>query len=346
MTETPKQFLADDIVRNLPKPTKGAAKIYRDADVPGAPGTGVTGYGCRVTKAGFRALVLEYRDRETGDQKTYTIGRWPTMKVERGREIARKLRAKIEEGVDPQGEKIAKRAEPTVDELADRFEAEHLPMKKPSTAENYGRLLRLYIRPQLGSMRVSAVTLADVERMCRAVAEAGGPYQANRVQAVASKLFTSAIRWGLRSPADGNPCKFVERHKEHHRRRYAITDELQRLMAALAEHPDRQSADAIRLLLLTGARRGEVLSMRWADLALDDASPKVESEGRRSQARTRSFDAVEPAGRRPAARYPRRAEGYRPTPAAARRVCFPIGDQQDQTSRCDQAIVAQRRQSR
>jgi integrase len=80
-----------------------------------------------------------------------------------------------------------------------------------------------------------------------------------------SKAFTLAIRWRMR---DDNPCKGVERNTEHHRRRYLKPDELARLTAALAQHPDRQTANAIRLLLLTGARRNEVLAMRWADLDL------------------------------------------------------------------------------
>ena len=260
-------FLTDTIVRNLQPPAKGA-KIHRDADAPGAPGTGVTGFGIRITAAGFRAFVLEYRSRETGDQRVFTIGRFPTIKTERAREKARNLRAEIEDGVDPQAERVAKRHEATVNDLADRFEREHLPLKKPSTAESYSRLLRLYIRPHLGRMRINTVTQADTERLCRAVTKAAGPYQANRVQAVGSKLFTSALRWQLRTEVHGNPFKRVERHKEHARRRYASDEELRRLVAALAKHPDRQGADAIKLLLLTGARRGEVLSMRWGDLDL------------------------------------------------------------------------------
>ena len=73
-------------------------------------------------------------------------------------------------------------------------------------------------------------------------------------------MFSLAVRWGMR---ETNPCKGIERNKEHHRRRYLSGDELGRLVAALADHPDRQAADAVRLLLLTGARRGEVLGMRW-----------------------------------------------------------------------------------
>ena len=138
-------FLTDTIVRNLQPPAKGA-KIHRDADAPGVPGTGVIGFGIRITAAGFRAVVLEYRSRETGDQRVFTIGRFPTIKTERAREKARNLRAEIEDGVDPQAERVAKRHEATVHDLADRFEREHLPRKKPSTAESYSRLLS--VRPR------------------------------------------------------------------------------------------------------------------------------------------------------------------------------------------------------
>ena len=65
-----------------------------------------------------------------------------------------------------------------------------------------------------------------------------------------------------------NPVKGIHRNTEHHRRRYLSADELVRLTKALAEYPDQQAANIIRLLLLTGARRGEVLGMRWADVDL------------------------------------------------------------------------------
>ena len=78
-------------------------------------------------------------------------------------------------------------------------------------------------------------------------------------------MFSLAIKWGIR---DTNPCRGIERNLEHHRRRYLSADELLRLTKALAEYEDRKAADIIRLLLLTGARRGEVLAMRWSDLEL------------------------------------------------------------------------------
>jgi integrase len=93
----------------------------------------------------------------------------------------------------------------------------------------------------------------------------GNPYRANRVVAVASKMFSLAVRWKMRPD---NPCKGIERNYEVKRKRYLHADELGRLLMALASHPDQEVANIFRLLLLTGARRGEVLAMRWADVDL------------------------------------------------------------------------------
>jgi integrase len=79
-------------------------------------------------------------------------------------------------------------------------------------------------------------------------------------------MFSLAIKWQMRSD---NPCRGVERNDEHKRRRYLSADELMRLAGALAKLRDQQSADIIRLLLLTGARRGEILQARWADIDLE-----------------------------------------------------------------------------
>src|SRR5262249_16699885 len=79
------------------------------------------------------------------------------------------------------------------------------------------------------------------------------------------KMFSLAVRWGMRAD---NPAKGIELNTEAKRRRYLTGDELARLTVALAEHSNQGDANIIRLLLMTGARRGEVLGMRWADLDL------------------------------------------------------------------------------
>jgi len=151
-------------------------------------------------------------------------------------------------------------------DLIERFRAEHLPRKRPSTRDDYERTLRLHIGPHFGQhTKVAVVRFEDVDALHRKVTAAGNPYQANRTIALLSKMFSLAQRWRM---LDTNPCKGIERNTEYHRRRYLSGDELVRLTQALAKHPDQQVANAVRIMLLTGARRGEVLGMRWDDVKL------------------------------------------------------------------------------
>jgi integrase len=156
-----------------------------------------------------------------------------------------------------------------VDALIVRFMEEHVSKRRASTQDGYRRIIQGHIQPAIGHMQVRKVTEADIEAIHRKITKAGHKHQANRVVAIMSKMFGLALRWRMRT--DGvNPCKGIERHFEGHRERYLTTDEANRLLAELDRHHDARSADAIRLLMLTGARRSEVLGMSWGDLDLDD----------------------------------------------------------------------------
>ena len=167
----------------------------------------------------------------------------PAWNVAKARKYAAELRQQIDRGHDPLAERQAVRAAPTTDELADRFEAEHLPKKRPATARDYKALLRKHIRPTLGSLKVAAVSSRDVERMHQRIAERA-PYLANRTLAVTSKMFSLAVRWGLR-PAI--PNRGIERAPEQKCERYLTAPEIARLSAVLATHPERVSANVVRI---------------------------------------------------------------------------------------------------
>jgi len=169
-------------------------------------------------------------------------------------------RIRSEADYDPLAEIETERDAPTVEDLAKRFLKEHAAKKRQSTQEQYQRSIDHYILPALKHRKVAEVDYADVDALHRKVTEEKGPYAANRVLACMSKMFTLAIRWRW---CDHNPVKGVKRNAEEKRRRYLDGDELARLTDALNKHPDQEAANIIPLLLLTGARRGEVLSARW-----------------------------------------------------------------------------------
>jgi integrase len=169
-------------------------------------------------------------------------------------------------GDDPLGEVKATRDAPTVAEICDRFVEDHASRKSESTKSDYAAMIANDIKPALGSLKVADVTYSDVERLHRKITKRA-PYAANRTVALLSKMFNLAMRWEMRSD---NPAKGIERNQEHKRERYLSADELIRLSGALAEHDDKDAANIIRLLLLTGARKGEVLSARWDQFDLDE----------------------------------------------------------------------------
>jgi integrase len=251
------ELLTDAFIKRLPLPDKGSKITY---DTFGKP----KGFGVRVSVGGTKAFILTYWTK-SGRQRRITIGNCDNWTVGSARERARELRREIERGGDPLGDVQAERDAPTVAELIDRFEAEHLPLRRASTQEAYRGLLRLHVRPFFGAhVKVAEVRFEDIDRLHRKVTQSG-PYIANRVAAVVSKMFALAIRWHMRAD---NPAKGVARNNELRRQNYLKGDELVRLIQALAAHPNKQTADVVRLLLLTGARRGEVLGMRWADIDL------------------------------------------------------------------------------
>jgi integrase len=245
--------LTDNQVRDLDPPAAGN-RIYYDA--------AVKGFGVRVTSAGARAFVLNYR--AAGRERRITIGSFPDWNIKQAREEAKALKRRIDQGEDPMADRHAERSSPTIDDLADRFEAEHLTKRRPATQTDYKSILRLYIRPELGKMKTADVRHVDVERLHGRVAKTA-PYRANRTVAVLSKMFMLAVKWELRPD---NPARGIERAPEEKRERFLTPAEIGRFAEALASHPEKTSANALRLLLLTGARRGEVLGATWAHFDL------------------------------------------------------------------------------
>jgi integrase len=247
--------LTDREVRGLVPPATGNQITYDSI---------VSGFGVRITAAGKIAFILNYRVKATRQERRTTIGSYPDWNVAAARDEAKLLKQEVDRGGDPLGKDQVDREAPTVKDLCDQFEAEHIDKLRDRTQYDYRGIIRHHIVPVLGKLKVAAVGFKDVERLHRKIS---APVRANRVIAILSKMFALAIKWQLRPD---NPCKGVERNREHARERYLKPDELQRLTEALAEYPDQDAADIFRLLLLTGARRGEVLGATWDQFDLKE----------------------------------------------------------------------------
>lgn len=222
------------------------------------------GFGCKVTPAGRRVYVLQTYVK--GRLKRITLGQHGKITAEQARDLATATLASVLAGDDPTATKRDDRAAPTVNELADRYLAEHAKLhKKPRSVEEDERNLDLHIRPALGTLRVSDVTRQHVAKLHHAMREK--PVGANRVLALLSTMFNLAERWGLRQDAS-NPTRHIQKYKEARRERFLSELELARLGKHLRKTQNAGAelpgvVPAIRLLLFTGARLSEVLTLRW-----------------------------------------------------------------------------------
>jgi integrase len=222
------------------------------------------GFGVKVTPRGTRVYVLKYRVGRA--QRWVVIGRHGDITADEARQRAIKLRGAIAGGADPARMRDEHAAEPTVDELADRYLEEYAEShKKPRSIEEDRRNLAKHIRPALGSLKAGAVTRQDALKLRHKMRATPGA--ANRVQALLSKMFSLAEEWGIRSEGS-NPCRRIAKFPEKQRERFLSTDELRRLGTAFADaakEGERLSGIAIiRLLLLTGCRLSEITTLKWA----------------------------------------------------------------------------------
>ena len=232
----------------------------------------IPGFGLRTTPAGRKRYVFRYRNQER-QCKFMTLGPHGVLTPDEARRRASRLLADVKDGKDPAAERAERNESPTVSELSERYLDEHAQTrKKPRSLAEDRRLLNAIVVPALGKRMVAEVTKKDIARFHHNNRER--PYQANRVLALLSKMFNLAEHWGLR-PDGSNPTRHVEKFPEKKRERFLSKDELTALGTALSdsEQAGAESVSvitAIRLLILTGARLNEILSLEWAFVDMDD----------------------------------------------------------------------------
>jgi len=242
--------------------------------------TDLTGFGCKVTPAGRKVYVLQYRTKQQDSKrapKRLTIGKHGELTPDQARTLAAELLLDVKAGVDP---RLARQRSDSVrvSDLMTRFLDGWLPNKKrppkASTVRSYDSLIRCHVLPALGSRAVSEVLAADIERLHLRMRAT--PYVANRVLSVLQHAFDRAEAWGWRAQGT-NPAKGVERYPEQRRgarKNVMLTaKQMRALLEAIAEEEqegaDSAACTAIRVAFWTGWRIGEVLALEWDNVDLE-----------------------------------------------------------------------------
>ena len=246
--------------------------------------TEVRGFGLKVTKSGRKVYILQRR--LNGQLRRWTIGvHGSPWTPDAARKEASDLLQVVAHGADPLAAKRASKNGITIAELCDLYLLEGCATKKQSTIDvDRGRIER-HIKPLLGKRTVRDLTRTDIERFMADVAGGktaidvrtksrgrsrvtGGKGTATRTMGLLGAILTFAVARGLRTE---NPARGIRRYKDRSVERYLRPDELARLSTALAQAKERgvnpYALAAIRLLLLTGMRKSEVLTLRrsWID---------------------------------------------------------------------------------
>ena len=234
--------------------------------------TEIRGLQCRISAAGKKVFYLYYRT-EDGQERRPALGEFGTASLEKFRKKAQHWLGIVADGGDPSASRNFSRKSLTMKELTDQYIADHAkPNKKLSSVKSDQSLIDNHILPRFQYRKVASITRADVFQMHNEMRETPGA--ANRTIALMSKMMNLAERWELRS--DGtNPTRHVEKYKERKLERFLSLDEIQRLWKALDDTERLQLehgsvVPAIRLLALTGCRLGEILSLEWSMVDIEN----------------------------------------------------------------------------
>ena len=235
------------------------------------------GFGVRVYPSGAKTYIVQ--TRTDGRSRRVTVGRHGELSAAQARRRAALVIARIKAGEDPVPARAAVDRDlgppVTVAELAERYLERHVATQlKPATMSSYRSALDRWILPSLGEMPVTEVGEEHVVALHESLRNM--PYRANQVVHILSTMFSLAETWGLRAEGT-HPVRKIRKYDELRRERSLTQDEYRRLGKVLDEieaeagakrggRVRRSAAAALRLLMLTGCRRNEVLTLRWLDV--------------------------------------------------------------------------------
>lgn len=226
--------------------------------------TAITGFVLECRASGGKTFLLRYQN-EYGKQCRRKIGMLGDITFAQARKIAERLRSQVVTGGDPAADKARKKSVPTYDTLADQHYADVKTYSK--NPDNIERILRCHIRPKWGNTRVDEIRTQDVAIWQVELRQKGlAPATVEKIRVTFNRSFELALKWQTPGVV-ANPVRAVTRMKYNNKRtRYLTSDETAQLLTAAAASKNKQLKHIIGLLLLTGARKAELLKAKWRDV--------------------------------------------------------------------------------
>lgn len=238
-------------LENLPNAEKGKRYMVYDTNIPQL--------AIRVTDNGTKSFLIQKRVKSSPVK--ITLGRFPEMTIAQARSKAMEVLHGLVVGQNPNEEKNKLRREITLKELFHEFMERYSKKQKKSWLYDEREIPRFLSK--WFNRKISDVTKLQVQKLHEQIGAESGIYQANRVLERLKSMYNRAIEWGW----DGqNPCNGVKKFKEIKRDRFLQPQEFPAFFQSLEEETNIEAKNYIWLSLLTGARKTNVLAMRWEEI--------------------------------------------------------------------------------
>lgn len=232
--------------------------------------TGLPGFALRVTSKGAKSFIFEGRIH--GRVRRITIGPYGPLTVETARNEALSMKSDVSKGKDPARERKDRITEPSFKYLTESYIERHAKPHKKSWKEDENLINRLF--SPWSNRKLSSISRDEVARLHQKIGHENGNYMANRAASLLRKMFNLGMDWGL-LPEGTNPATRVKFFREEKRERFLSPDELRAVLMALKSESNPYWRAYFTLDLLLGARKNELLSMRWEDIDFTTATWKI-----------------------------------------------------------------------
>jgi integrase len=238
--------------------------------------TEIKGFGCQILRGGKKTYAFYYHSPLTRKKAYIKIGCHGNITVDFARNRAKTLSATVASGIDPREEKkeklIEKRQSILFGDFFNVFKEKYILVEYKDKGRNNISYAKFHILPFFANKKLEEISSRDIRQFLDSLSHISTT--ANRCVALLSMAFRKAEDWEYLPPRS-NPCTGVRKYKENRKQRFLSDLELKKLEESLTQQEKEQpssscTVNAIRLILYTGCRLGEVLKLKWENIHLKD----------------------------------------------------------------------------